>query len=582
MKIYRYKQAIAALFCLSTMASCSDMLDTTSDMVEFVDDNTLSTPQDLQYSLMGIVRQMQVIADRTVLLGEVRADLMVPTPKATTAIKNMAAGDFTEDNPYNKISDFYAVINSCNYYLANADTTLVRLGKKVFEKEYAAVKAYRAWTYLQMAKIYGAVPLVTTPVLTENEAELAMSAEKTDITGICNYFIDDLRKYIDTEFPQYEGVSQYIFIPVRVLMGEMCLWTGRYQEAATYLSQYLTMKGAPVITGMNKVEWAVNSQNDDYGSAGISTSFFPLFNGPSTSEIFSYIPMETSEFDGIASRLADVYNSTINNDYYFQITPSATIREISAAQTHISTRWQNNEVVAAWAAPKEGLYDDLQKGDLRLCDVYNKYTENRSETSQYSSEVQTIRKFSSVNYVTIYRRQEVYLLFAEALCRAGYPESAFCILRYGLRATNIKKYICEKERERAGILLSFDDEIFPKLTTQGVHAIGCGGVAEEKINGPDGTTKVDNDYYILPVPPEETSYEDSVQYMIPRVEDLIMQERVLELAFEGRRYYDLMRVAMRRNDNSYLATPISMRTGTKDEEVFNKLLDNKNWYLPLR
>lgn len=61
-----------------------------------------------------------------------------------------------------------------------------------------------------------------------------------------------------------------------------------------------------------------------------------------------------------------------------------------------------------------------------------------------------------------------------------------------------------------------------------------------------------------------------------------MQERVLELAFEGRRYYDLMRVAMRRNDNSYLATPISMRTGTKDEEVYNQLLDNKNWYLPLK
>ena len=132
MKIFRYKQAIVALCCLASMVSCSDMLDTDSDMVEFTEDNTLSTPQDTLYSVMGIIRQMQVIADRTVLLGEVRADLMTTTDKATTAVKQMAAFDFNEENPYNRISDYYAVINNCNYYLANADTNFVRLGKKIF------------------------------------------------------------------------------------------------------------------------------------------------------------------------------------------------------------------------------------------------------------------------------------------------------------------------------------------------------------------------------------------------------------------------------------------------------------------
>ena len=40
------------------MVSCSDMLDTDSDMVEFAEDNTLSTPQDTLYSVMGIIRQI--------------------------------------------------------------------------------------------------------------------------------------------------------------------------------------------------------------------------------------------------------------------------------------------------------------------------------------------------------------------------------------------------------------------------------------------------------------------------------------------------------------------------------------------
>src|SRR5574344_903275 len=252
MKIFRYKQAIVALCCLASMVSCSDMLDTDSDMVEFAEDNTLSTPQDTLYSVMGIIRKMQVIADRTVPLGEVRADLMAPTDKATTAIKNVAKFDFSTKNEYNQVSDYYAVINNCNYFIANADTALAKLGKKIFEKEFAAVKTYRAWTYLQLAKVYGAVPLVTEPILTENQAEQEMEESLSDINAICNYFIDDIKPYVDTDFPQYGSVGSFnssqFFIPVRVLLGEMCLWSGRYQEAEIMRkSDAAWQKALPVI-----------------------------------------------------------------------------------------------------------------------------------------------------------------------------------------------------------------------------------------------------------------------------------------------------------------------------------------------
>ena len=88
--------------------------------------------------------------------------------------------------------------------------------------------------------------------------------------------------------------------------------------------------------------------------------------------------------------------------------------------------------------------------------------------------------------------------------------------------------------------------------------------------------------FIIPTPATElASYEDTVQYQIPLLEDMIVQEMALETAFEGKRYYDLMRIALRRNDKSYLADPIARRNGTKDEAVYNFLMDNKNWYLPL-
>ena len=57
----------------------------------------------------------------------------------------------------------------------------------------------------------------------------------------------------------------------------------------------------------------------------------------------------------------------------------------------------------------------------------------------------------------------------------------------------------------------------------------------------------------------------------------------LEGAFEGYRFNDLMRVALRRNNPDYLAYPIGLRNGYKntDEKLREKLQNPKNWYLPL-
>jgi hypothetical protein len=68
------------------------------------------------------------------------------------------------------------------------------------------------------------------------------------------------------------------------------------------------------------------------------------------------------------------------------------------------------------------------------------------------------------------------------------------------------------------------------------------------------------------------------------VEDLIVEERALELAYEGHRWFDLMRIARHRDDPAYLADKVAAKftDEQKREEVRNRLLDMNNWYLPLR
>ncbi len=74
---------------------------------------------------------------------------------------------------------------------------------------------------------------------------------------------------------------------------------------------------------------------------------------------------------------------------------------------------------------------------------------------------------------------------------------------------------------------------------------------------------------------------DSYERKLQMFETKILEERARECAFEGERFYDLIRVAKRRNDPSYLAKRVASKfEGSKYTEVYNKLLNENNWYIP--
>lgn len=556
-----------SLITLGTYTSCTDMMDTDSKLVMFSQDHSLDEPTDTVFSVMGIIGKMQAIADRTVLLGEIRGDLVELTPKATVDLQELAQFKVGVNNAYNSAKGYFAVINNCNFYLAKVDTSLKKRNEYVFMKEFAAVKTFRAWTYLQLVMTYGSVPFITDPILTEAEAN--KSYPMFDIKQICDYFVDDLLPYVNVPYPGYGPISglesSKFFLPTRVVLGDLCLWGERYAEAAMYYHDFLANETNPMATSMSQTVW--NNESTTFNR--FENSYSNMFSNVSNTEIISYVPMESTSTMLAYSGLRNVFNSTIQNNYYYQATPSQRLMDLSKSQSNCIV-FVNNAGRDTLFSPVKNVDKPLWVGDLRLTSVYTTSTGtastndgNATTSNLYSTNRQTIGKFNS-GHVILYRRGQIYLRFAEAMNRAGFPESAFAVLKYGLYPANINRYINAGERAAAGNLLNFNQYQFNLSNTLGIHSRGSGDAFA-------------NNFYTIS---EQANLNDSINL----VEDLICDEAALETSFEGYRYFDLVRMALHRDDTDWLATKIANRKGVNNQDATIKafLSNRDNWFLPLK
>lgn len=215
---------VSIAVCAMSLTGCSKFFETDSEYVIFADENHLNNSNDSVYSMIGILNKLQAIGDRTILFGEARGDLVEITEATSHDLREIALFEVNDTmNKYNVPGDYYAVINNCNYFIENVDTALRNnRNESLFMKEYAAVKAIRAWTYLQLAITYGKVPFVVEPILNKEDAE--KDYPKYGIEDICEYFLNDGLQAMAAkriEYPDYGVIgssnSKMYYIPLYVI-----------------------------------------------------------------------------------------------------------------------------------------------------------------------------------------------------------------------------------------------------------------------------------------------------------------------------------------------------------------------------
>ena len=581
--IYRGSFLALSVFLSLSATSCEDMLAPDSDIITYPEDNQINTPNDTLYSVVGTIHLMQKVADCSRLFGEVRGDLTALTKDASVDLQELSNFTVSDKNVYNKPQDYYAIINNCNYFIEHADSTYKRQGVKVFERDLAAMHSFRAWAYMQLCYNFGPdgrIPFYTNFLGTQSDAEQVLNGAWTTKEEVFDFLIQDLQQWAATKSIDYGRIGDYNFslfaIPARLLLGELCLWRGRYEEAAQYYHDYVTDSDRPRPMYVYGYTYSSKKRPEDLVLS-------PSLTGAGSTSQCCVIPMPSNAFEGEVSDLYNLYNSTSDNYYHYQLTYSESAYNRYQSQVHCYIYKEGNK--------KDTIYMDNYRiedtpelnGDLRLY-VWTTRRANHSSIEKYNDMYQSISStIVDDRYVTLYTLPMTYLYFAEALNRAGYPTVAFAILKYGLCDDNYSKMdstvVNFKEFEDAGDLVYFDPVYFYNQTLtaaeeaegyylaseiKGIHTRGSGDAAANK-------------KYVIP---DLATKNDTILW----VEDKIMEELALETLFQGRRFIDLQRIAIRRDDNDYLAKAIATREGQEHEDgdLLSKLKQRSNWYIPFQ
>ena len=726
------KKSIVSLFVFLAgfgvcTTSCEDIL--TPDMERYTEG---FNGTDTVNFYLGIMRNVQDLVEQNVILNEIRADLADTTMYSSDSISRIAQFDASlkdgESALLNRAA-YYKVINQCNFYLAKADSNAIKNDILYMRKEIAQVHMVRAWTYMQLVQHYGRVPFITVPVDNANTGWETSPAEgwatPDNLIELLEPTLTLAAKFEKTYgFPDYgqfntgkSGTNilhKLMLFPSDLVLGDLYLLRGNgvadYEKAAMYYYTWLEDNATSAVKASNAVSVSIYEQNDiKYLNWADSKNWYEklLSYASANDETVTLVPSAAnSSFGKVLTNVANIYgfqsssyNQTSGSTTTGEITisPNAKMRQVGPSQRYIALNHAQTYVSYEEKGADVTLPDYFTVGDGRLNATSPMYQTAEDGKPRFIQKFGTFANINrdgmasgklTFNYaINVYRKRQVYLRFAEAINRAGFPAHAFAIIRDGLNKlymptleaevtyvepldpANVKpdevsqdgKTLTCYRREvltpkvvngtdnhyiymSADELLRAQDKPYLNFTsekwanTAGIHALGCGqsndfdtrytytNVVDQRIAAewqrsgymqPFASKKTENttppkeyeNIVYIAVESDVTAMENPQpvdEWEVEAVELLIGEEMALETAFEGYRYFDLMRQARHKQQAGYIdgiewfAWMISNRsvyqapymdildekgelvapTGTQNTYLYELLKNQNNWYLP--
>jgi hypothetical protein len=572
---------VCLAFSLWGLSSCSKFLDVEPEEV-LLKEQMYRNIFDADAAVIGVYGKFLGLAEQHVLLNELRADLLTVTPQADPYLHEINSNDVTAmsaNNPYINPRKFYEVILACNDVLTNFNA--MRDDNKMdidqYNSRYSDIMGIRTWVYLQLGIHYGKVPYVTDPL--ENMDDV-LDNNKYPIIAFEQLLSNLIR---DMENIPYKGLYpddeslrlavdgfnlERFFINKYTLLGDLYLWNNDYLKSADAYKRAMTYydnKGNDTwnFDYFKLKERSVTNNNDlSIGYARFREQ-----------DIRTFVNSKTLGWRSMFSRSQDA----LWNSEWVWTMPFAS----NFGQTNPFIRYfainggeyllkPSKEVIDLWDEQEQ--WNGVPYDGRKLLSVTN--VDDRPVITKYTDEYADITTLLPVDEYNrngkwfLYRAAKLHLRFAEAANRDAKHKLAYALLNNGLRGN----YDDPTQTDKTDLMQThlpwpydFDARMGANPYFRGIWHRNEGIRSRAYLQ----SRVIENP-------------ADSLMH----IENYLIEEGALELAFEGSRWEDLVRIARRRNDPAFLADKVYEKLSKEGvgnaAAIRSKLMQPENWYLPFR
>jgi hypothetical protein len=550
------KGSLVAIIAATSLTSCQKMFDVEpKDYLQ--QDQVYRNVYDADAIILGLYGKFSALADKYIVLNEVRSDLLDATYKSSNYIKEINEHRVTKDNPYADPRPFYELISNCNDAMKNFTIMKEKniLDNTQYYQRYVEAGMLRTWVYLQLGIHYGKVPYITEPIEDINDVKNQSKFQKLEFDQL----LDKLLEFTNTipavylnqntsaasptlimamnGYPIQNGVFKF-FIHRKSLIGDLNLWKGNYVKAAEVYKEIMELDTYTTTNPDQRI--------DQYDTYRIVNDNSGKFNLMTTGTEVPWSDIFNGELAAIKPNIERMWTIPLNKDFaprnpLINLFDYSLDYAVKPSQLSIN-KWDEQ-------VREDGGLED-RRGEL----ASYRYVGLEPQVAKYTLKYSVINPFEKTGVWVLYRAGALHLRYAEAANRSGYSDVAGIIMNDGFK-TKGKTYATNPYP------FDFDGSV-GTVNGNWYRNIGIRGRAVNR------------------------SVAFDLDNLLIDTEDKILDEAALELAFEGYRWQDLLRIALRREaiDPNFLANKVAdkldLAGNPEAASVRAKLTNKANWYLP--
>ena len=561
-KIYKGFLGVLGVFGGLALTGCSDFLEI-EPQNEIILEKFWNEKADVDAIIAGCYSGMQSenVIKRMMVWGEFRSDNIGPGSNVSSdgSLEKILKENIDAKNGYTSWTDFYSVINRCNTVIKYAPGVAANdpaYTESELQANIAEMVALRSLSYFYLIRAFRDVPF-SRVAYTDDDQTMDLPATKfNDVLDSLIYDLESVQNFAVKRYPVTKELYQTGRITqdaIHALLCELYLWKKDYANCVRYADMVIDAKKA--IYEENRQKRTNSSLSNDEDIARFNG--FPLVSNSTSANYYG------DAYTILFGRDRN-YTDQVNQEIIFQLVFSDSPEgEGMMANGAVNSFYGNSNASVGLVAPSDYIYAQIEatgqdrrvfaernkKLDSRIYTnclyrgsggdkAINKYTTSTVDisTSTGTPEASYGSKYSrnqnGSNWI-IYRLTDIMLLKAEALAQ---------MVRDGDNPEN-------SEYNR-----SILDRAFTLVNAVNKRAL-CQSQLNDTLRRADYTTKGD-------------------------METLVLQERQRELMFEGKRWFDLVRLAQRTGSTQTLASAALQKATTGAGLIGNHLAKMDAIYWP--